>query len=138
MKIYTSYISKENLEELIRLNYLPMFIIRNMRDSKLLGPYSDTCLHLRELSPSTELLQEFKGGMIDREEYRRRYLLEIIDRRLSISDLMTKFRTLDSIVSSSGIVLLGYSKDPKFCHREFLAEFLESLTGYTIEEWKKN
>ena len=138
MKIYTSYISKENIEELVRLNYLPMFIIRNMRDSKLLGPYSDTCLHLRELSPSTELLWEFKKGEIDREEYRKRYLLELIDRRLSFTDLMVKFKTLDEMVSASGIVLLGYSKDPENCHRRYLAEFLEGLTGYVIEEWKKN
>jgi len=109
-----------------------------MRDSKLLGAYSDTCLHLRELSPSTELLWEFKKGNIDREEYKNKYLLELVERRISISDLITKFKTLDEMVSSSGIVLLGYPRDPEFCHRRFLAEFLENLTGYVIEEWKKN
>ena len=109
-----------------------------MRDSKLLGVYSDTCLHLRELSPSTELLKSYKNNEITREEYKIKYLTELIFRNISINNLMTKFKTLDNIVSPSGIVLLGYPKNPEECHRRFLAEFLENLTGYTINEWKKN
>ena len=127
MKIFTSYISKENLDLLISLNYLPMFIIRNMRDSKL-----------RNLSPSTELLHQFKNNIINRDEYKDRYLLEIVSRNISFSDLIMKFSVLDKMVSASGIVLLGYNQDPELCHRRFLAEFMEKITGYKIDEWKKN
>ena len=115
-----------------------MFIIRNMRDSKLIGQYSDTCLHLRNLSPSTELLHRFKNNIINREEYKDQYLLEIVSRNISFSDLIMKFSVLDKMVSSSGIVLLGYNQDPELCHRRFLAEFMEKITGYKIDEWKKN
>lgn len=138
MKIYTSFISRENLDLLVSLNYLPMFIIRNMRDSKLIGQYSDTCLHLRNLSPSTELLNQFRNNLISREEYKNQYLLELVLRRISFSDLIMKFKALDQMVSSSGIVLLGYNENPDLCHRRFLAEFMEKLTGYKINEWKKN
>lgn len=138
MKILTSFISKENLDSLIDLNYLPIFIIRNMRDSSLLNRYSDTCLHLRELSPSTELLSKFKNNTISVEEYRNRYLVEIVLRNISFSRLITKFSTLNDLTMSSGIVLLGYNENPELCHRRFLAEFMESVTGYKIDEWKRN
>ena len=109
-----------------------------MRDSKLIGQYSDTCLHLRNLSPSTELLNQFRNNLISREEYKNQYLLELVLRRISFSDLIMKFKALDQMVSSSGIVLLGYNENPDLCHRRFLAEFMEKLTGYKINEWKKN
>lgn len=136
MKIYTSFASEENINKLISLNYLPIIVLRNIRNSKHLHQYSDTSIHFRELSPSTELYQSYKNGEIDIKEYHYNYLLELLDRKLNTQDIYKKFLFLNNLVSAEGVVLLGYEEDPKLCHRSILSEFLEKLWNCTIPEWK--
>lgn len=135
MIIYTSYASRENLKKFIELNYLPIIVLRNIRNSKLLSPYSDTCIHLRDLSPSTELYQSWKNGEIDIKEYKNRYLFELIDRRLNTQEIYKNLEFLIELTEAKGIILLGYEEDYKLCHRSFLAEFLGELWGMRIWEW---
>ena len=137
MNIYTSYASEENLKELVSQGYLPFIILRNIRDSRLLGPYSDTSIHLRELSPSTELYHEFRDGKISIEEYKHQYLLEIIERRISFYDLRKRLSFLSDLVNAEGVVFLGYTEDPERCHRSALSEFLSHLWKQEITEWKR-
>ncbi len=136
MIIYTSYASRENFEKLVKLNYLPIIILRNIRNSKLLSPYSDTYIHLRELSPSTELYQSWKNREIGISEYRDRYLLELIERRINTQEIYKNLEFLCNLTEARGIVLLGYEEKCELCHRRFLAEFLKELWGIEIWEWK--
>ena len=136
MIIYTSYVSEENFNNLVKLNYLPIIILRNIRNSKILSPYSDTCIHLRNLSPSTELYQAWKNGEIKREEYRSRYFLELVDRKLNTQEIYRNLEFLSTLTGAKGIVLLGYEKDRTLCHRSFLGEFLSELWEMEIVEWR--
>ena len=135
MKIYTSYVSKDNLNKFISLGFLPIFILRNIRNSKLLSSYADTCIHLRELSPSTELFHQFKSGEIDVEEYHYQYLLELLDRHISTLDIYKRLEFLCSLCNAPGVVLLGYEEDKNLCHRKALSEFLSWLWRTEINEW---
>jgi len=135
MNIFTSFASEDNLRLIIENNYLPIIILRNIRNSKCLNKYSDTCIHFRELSPSTELFQSYKNNEIDVEEYHYRYILELLDRNLNTQSIYKEFIFLNNLVSAKGLILLGYEEDPHLCHRSALAEFLGRLWNCTILEW---
>lgn len=135
MKLYTYYASKDSLDNFIRLGIIPTIILRNIRESNILMPYADTYVHLRELSPSTDLFQKFKNNQIDVEEYHYQYLIELLDRHISTFNLYKKFKSLCRICNTDKIVLLGYSIDPNYCHRRALAEFLGKIWNIEIDEW---
>jgi len=138
INLFTSYATKDNLENLVSHSYLPVIILRNIRSSKLLSPYSDTSIHLRELSPSTELFHKYRDGLIGVEEYHHQYLLELIERKLSFYDIRKRLIFLNNLVSAEGVVLLGYEEDPEKCHRSALARFLKELWKQEIYEWNGN
>jgi uncharacterized protein YeaO (DUF488 family) len=77
-------------------------------------------LWLKELAPSIELLNDWKNGNIDWEEYERRYLNEIKGKQEAIRKLM------DLIKEKAVVTLLCAEKEDKHCHRRLLKEFLDS------------
>ena len=54
LQIKTSYVSPLTLKVLPENGYLPIFIIRSIYNSDLIGKYSGTAVHMKELSPSSE------------------------------------------------------------------------------------
>lgn len=134
MKLYTSYLSEENLDKLVKQNYLPIFIIRNLRNSRLVWQYSDSCLHFRTLTPSTDLFQQYKSGLIGIDKYKHEYLLELVDRKLSFTGILEKLTFLNDLVEAKGVVLLGYEVNPELCHRSALSALLSKLWNLEIQE----
>jgi uncharacterized protein YeaO (DUF488 family) len=82
--------------------------------------------HCPELAPSPKLLQDFKEGRCDEQEYKVRYLYGLALRG------KTPQQVADSL--PEGSVLLCYEKSGKFCHRHLAARWLESGADVAVEE----
>ena len=62
------------------------------------------------------MVQAYRGGSINTEEYRRRYLGLIEER-------WTKVREwLDGLKAEKDVILLCFEKEGEFCHRRLVAE----------------
>lgn len=120
LKIYTSYISAENIERIIKKNYLPLFPIRSIYSSPIIGQYSGTAIHLKELSPSVDLFRSWRGGQTSTENYKKLYALEIL-KNVSLEDEIKKLEFLAETANAEGVVLLGYSTDSEECHRKIIS-----------------
>jgi uncharacterized protein (DUF488 family) len=92
--------------------------------------------HLPELAPTTELRQlqyreddRLKVGKRSRvelsEEYRRRYLSEVLDR-------VDLGRVLDSLADEATSALLCVERDAKACHRSLIAARLHAQFGVPV------
>lgn len=124
LKIFTSFVSPYTLDSFTAKGLLPIFIIRNISNSPLIGCYSGTAVHMRDLAPSNELFREWRDKKITDEEYLKKYALEV-----SGVDLEQFLRDLEKLVQLSrarGVILLGYGQDKTRCHRSILAEVLNS------------
>ena len=77
------------------------------------------------LAPPHNLLQLYKNGKIDKDDYE-----EIYSRRV-LWHLRPKHIIVDL---GEDAVLLCYEKPPKFCHRHIVAKWLMDNTGVVIEE----
>ena len=71
LKIYTSFVSPLTLPMFTENGLLPIFIIRNISNSKLIGKYSRTKVHCKFLAPSTELFRLRRDNKITNEEYQK-------------------------------------------------------------------
>src|SRR5574344_517754 len=103
IKVYTSFVTPITLKEIINKELLPIFIIRNIKDSKLIGDYSDTPIHMKELSPSTELFRKKRDGLITEKEFNKEYALDVIE-NVNLEKLLNR------------IVLLDQCSDPRGLH----------------------
>lgn len=123
LKINTSFVSPTTLERFRSNNILPIFIVRNIENSELIGQYSGSPVHLKELSPSNELFRKKRDKALSIDEFKKLYAIEITER----VDLKRIIDKLDSLVELSGarsVVLLGYGSDYDSCHRSVLAKIL--------------
>jgi len=136
LNIYTSFVSPKTLELFVGLNILPIFIVRSIHNSKLIGMYSDTSIHFKELSPSSALYQARRDGFIGMDEFDKRYIIEMSE--VNFQDVVKRLDYLASLCNASAVVLLGYGEDPAFCHRRTLADLLNysGLLENKIEEYK--
>ena len=134
LKIYTSFVSPITMQEYVKKNLLPIFIIRNIFNSTLIGKYSDTPIHFKDLAPSNVLFRKKRDGLITKEEYSKGYALEMTD--VNLEDIINKLETLALCSGASGIVLLGYGSNDNDCHRSVLREILNSskLLNYRVQE----
>lgn len=122
LEIKTSFVSPITLKLFPEQGYLPIFIIRNIRPSELIGKYSDTSIHFKNLAPSNELFREKRDSIIDFEEFAKRYIIELSD--LNLQKIIERFEYLAKLAGAKGVVLLGYGSDNKICHRSILASLL--------------
>lgn len=122
LKINTSFVSPITLKMFIEKDYLPIFIIRNISNSSLIGKYSNTSVHFKELSPSNELFRDKRDNKIDFTEFSKRYIIEIS--HIDLKNLIKKLEQLTKISGAKRVVLLGYGSDDKVCHRSILASLL--------------
>jgi uncharacterized protein YeaO (DUF488 family) len=127
LKYWTSYVSPAIMESLKKHNILPIFIIRTISNSPLIGKYSGSPIHLKSLTPSYELFKSYKyDNIISREEFEKRYLIELS--QLSIEKIMDKVEGMANSCNAIGIALLGYGKYEED-YRNILSGFLEGY-GY--------
>lgn len=126
LEIYTSYVSEENLETVIKkLNMLPIFILRSIRNSELIGKYSGTSVHFRNLSPSSPLYQSYRDGLIDFTEYSKRFLIEL-SKNVKLYETIERLESLCNISDASGVVLFAYGQDLNTSHRKILSDLINS------------
>lgn len=124
LKIYTSFVSPLTLPMFTENGLLPIFIIRNISNSKLIGKYSRTKVHCKFLAPSTELFRLRRDNKITNEEYQKRYAIEISD--IDLESLIREWELLVECAGAKGIVLLGYGSNDLSCHRGTLRAILNS------------
>ena len=127
--VYTSYVSPENLEKVVEKNWLPLFIIRHIAGSELIGRYSRTAIHMPELSPSSRLYQAKRDGIITVPEFKEKYLEEI--REVDINAIIRRFDILTDLTGAGAIVLMGYGPEFEACHRSALTEYLNGTGLFT-------
>lgn len=126
LKVYTSFVSPVTMELFREKNLLPVFIIRKIQNSELIGMYEGTSIHLKELSPSNELFRKKRDKEVTLEEFAKEYILEI-SQTVDFDNIIKRLNTLAELSGADGIVMLGYGSDCNLCHRSVLAEILNSL-----------
>lgn len=123
LKLNTSFVSPATLEKFKSNDILPIFIIRNIEVSELIGQYSGTPVHFRELSPSNELFRQKRDKVVGLDEFKKLYAIEITG-RVDLKKIINKLESLAELSGAKSIVLLGYGSDYNSCHRSALAKLL--------------
>lgn len=123
LKINTSFVSPATLEKFRSNNILPIFIVRNIDNSKLIGQYSGSPVHLKELSPSNELFRKKRDNAVSIDEFKKLYAIEVTE-RVDLKKVIDKLESLAELSGAKSIVLLGYGSDYNSCHRSVLAKLL--------------
>ena len=123
LKINTSFVSPATLERFRSNNILPIFIVRNIENSELIGQYSGSPVHLKELSPSNELFRKKRDKTVSIDEFKKLYAIEITE-RVDLKRIIDKLESLVELSGARSIVLLGYGSDYDSCHRSVLAKIL--------------
>lgn len=123
LKINTSFVSPATLERFRSNNILPIFIVRNIENSELIGQYSGSPVHLKELSPSNELFRKKRDKALSIDEFKKLYAIEITD-RVDLKRIIDKLESLVELSGARSVVLLGYGSDYDSCHRSVLAKIL--------------
>lgn len=125
LTIYTSYVSKENLELSVEeFNMLPIFILRSIKNSELIGKYSGTAVHFRNLSPTSPLYQAYRDGLVDFREYSKRFLIELSE--IKLYEVIGRLESLCNISEACGVILFAYGENPETSHRKILSDFINS------------
>lgn len=124
LKISTSFVSPLTLPIFISMDLLPIFIIRNIKTSDLIGCYSDTSVHCKILSPSTELFRKKRDKKITLEEFHKGYAKEISE--VDLEQVLREWEILSSCSHAKGLILLGYGSSYESCHRSTLTKILNN------------
>lgn len=123
LKINTSFVSPATLERFRSNNILPIFIVRNIENSELIGQYSGSPVHLKELSPSNELFRKKRDKALSIDEFKKLYAIEITE-RVDLKRIIDKLESLVELSGARSVVVLGYGSDYDSCHRSVLAKIL--------------
>ena len=134
LKIYTSSITKENIDNSISKNLLPLFIPRNLIGNDLVGKYSGSAIHLRMLSPSGSLWWKRKSGEIDFETFSKNYMIELSS--LNFQTIIKKLESLSEVSNADGVVLFDFDETPSESCRFILSELFNKsgILTKTVEE----
>lgn len=114
MKVYTSYYQK--------FAHNPQGLIPVRVSTSIPQWFPYICEELPELYPGWELVNGIKGGTLTHEEYERRY-----KERLSgmvRQEIILKLIQISKQNGGRDVVLLCYERPEDFCHRHFIAEWL--------------
>lgn len=84
----------------------------------------------KSLSPSENLLHDYKHNGINWDEYTRRYLIEIGNSKQASVDISS---IATSLTLGNNLVLMCYEKSSDNCHRHLLGELFK-LKGFNVEE----
>jgi len=131
LKIYTSFINRENIEKIVERELLPIFIVRSIGKFDYLEKWSNTPLHFRELSPSYELYWLWRDGKIDYELFCKRFIIELSS--LDFQDIVLRLENLAKASNARGVVLLGIGENKDNSHRTIISDILWE-TKYLIQK----
>ena len=134
LNIYTSYVSPTTLRAIVDKNLLPIFIVRSIYNSQLIGRWSDTAIHFKILAPSDKLYQNKRDGKISELDFKKYYVIEMS--KINFQDIIKKLDNLANLSGANGVVLMGYGSSYDSCHRKLLSELLNGsgLLENTIKE----
>ena len=82
-----------------------------------------------------KIVEPYKQGLIDAEEYQKRYFNQLDKSKGIILSSLKMFRNIATKYNKE-IVFLCFEKSGDFCHRHILAKWIEEQTGETVEELK--
>ena len=82
------------------------------------------------LSPSQTLLTSFKEHRMDFQQFAHDFEQEIFLNRSAVN----KLKILRDLAKRHEIFLVCCEKDPKYCHRRLLKEFIDRL-DYYLRKW---
>lgn len=122
LNIYTSYVSPTTLRTIVDNNLLPIFIVRSIYNSQLIGRWSDTAIHFKILAPSDKLYQNKRDGKISELDFKKYYVIEMS--KINFQDIIKKLDNLANLSGANGVVLMGYGSSYDSCHRKLLSELL--------------
>lgn len=126
LQIYTSFVSVKNLRRCtVDLNLVPVFAMKKIFNSEIIGIYSETALHLHEFSPSNELFHSFADGEIDLDTYRRDFLSEL-ELSFDLETCISKLETMVKVCGASGVVIMTFGRDPRQGYRPVIVDFLNN------------
>lgn len=134
LNIYTSYVSPATLRAIVDNDLLPIFIVRSIYNSQLIGRWSDTAIHFKILAPSDKLYQNKRDGKISELDFKKYYVIEMS--KVNFQDIIKKLDNLANLSGAKGVVLMGYGSAYNSCHRKLLSELLNGsgLLENTIKE----
>lgn len=122
LQIYTSFVSVKNLKRCTDLNLVPIFAMKKIFNSEIIGIYSGTALHFPELSPSNSLYHSYIDNNIDFDTYTKSYKEELLN--LDLSEVISRLEMLTDLCEASGVVLMTYGRDVRSSYRLALGEIL--------------
>jgi len=121
MKIYTSYFANgKNIDESIIQISIARWSPKWFEGARMV-----------QLAPSSKTLQLFKDRIINKEEYKDRYMQKL---HKFFSNPQEVFNCLRTQWDDKDVALLCYEKSGDFCHRHILAKWLSKGLGIEIEE----
>lgn len=134
LKIFTSFVSPLTIEAIVKANFLPIFVLRNIANSTLIGQYSGTAIHFKELSPSAELFRSYRDSLINFDEYSKRFIIELSE--INFQSVIRRLEQLASISNARAIVLMSYGSNYSDSHRKVLADIFNNsdLLTYEVKE----
>jgi hypothetical protein len=94
-----------------------------------LKEWNSHLLHMKELAPTWEMVNDIKNGSITENQYTEMYLLLLEERKFYPHKFVKQFP------SDIDYYLLCYEPPNTFCHRRVLADYIEYNTGIVIPEW---
>jgi len=108
-KVYTSYYS-----------VVDKYVLKGRQVSiSVSSPKGFRGIRYTKLMPSVELLRDYKGGRVDKNEYIKRYYCETLN-KLNPSEVYNELK---------GKVLLCWEKKGEFCHRAIVLYWLKEALG---------
>ena len=130
LKIYTSFVSPITFKMFLDKNILPIFMIRSIWNSSLIGKYEGTCIHFKDLAPSTDLYRSIRDRKISEGEFMGKFAEELME-RIEPKKILERIEYLASLCETQEAVLLGFGTKDPLRQREIVAKIL----GDDIEEW---
>lgn len=116
-KVYTSYYAKTKG----RSGYDTVYVtVSNTKPHWYDTPHED----MRELSPSWNIINDYKEGRISYAQFKEAYRNELISRYETVENIRELILCRLNVVSEIPIVLLCWEKNGNECHRTALAEFV--------------
>lgn len=131
IKVYTSFVSPVTFKIFCDNNILPIFIIRNIKNSNLIGKFDGSAIHFKTLAPSNELFRKRRDGIIDFVDFSKEYAIEMS--QVNFSEVIREIEYLAELSNTDRVVLLGYGSDYTNCHRSILSGILND-TGLLQEK----
>ena len=110
LQIYTSFVSVKNLKRCTELNLVPIFVMKKIFNSEIIGIYSGTALHFPELSPSNSLYHSYIDNDIDFNTYTESYKEELLN--LDLSEVSSRLEMLTDLCEVKSNYLKIFSKKP--------------------------